>query len=358
MSVTMNPQLTTVASGSFNVETTGYIQGTALNDPAVRYQLAGGVLAVTETLPMWGGVAITEDVPLSSTSNTGGSLGGNIARATAETNVTGWSVFDQDHAMLTTPQSPVPLAARGMGVHFYRLGSNARIAVACSPNLVDLDGQIITTAVAWDYVDQELEPFFSATVSSGTYAGAVTISSGIYTTGTGAVSLTTNAAHGLLPGDSFSLNTMTGTGSFAALDGMFVAGAGTTGSTLTTTIATGLTMTITGGNLGTVGVNLVLSAPGPILPGDTFVSTLTGTGSFAALNGEQTAGPGTNGTAVHYTHASGLTAAITGGTLGNGTAIPVRILDVQVGNSMTVVYDPVSGFATWNRSGSCAIILI
>ena len=41
-----------------------------------------------------------------------------------------------------------------------------------------------------------------------------------------------------------------------------------------------------------------------------------------------------------------------------GGILPVRVLEVQVGNSMTVNYDPVTGFATWNRSGSCAVIQI
>ena len=52
----------------------------------------------------------------------------------------------------------------------------------------------------------------------------------------------------------------------------------------------------------------------------------------------------------------------------NETALPVyqrsahdwnvKVLSVEVGNSMTVSYDPVTGFATWNRSGTTAIILI
>ena len=41
-----------------------------------------------------------------------------------------------------------------------------------------------------------------------------------------------------------------------------------------------------------------------------------------------------------------------------GGALNVKVLDIQVGNSMTVNYDPVTGFATWNRNGSTAIILI
>jgi hypothetical protein len=39
-------------------------------------------------------------------------------------------------------------------------------------------------------------------------------------------------------------------------------------------------------------------------------------------------------------------------------ALPVKILDIQVGNSMIVAYSNVTGFATWNTAGACALIQI
>lgn len=80
---------------------------------------------------------------------------------------------------------------------------------------------------------------------------ATTISSGTYTTGTGAVSLTTAVSHGLSVGDTFTIASAAGTGSFAAINGTFLATTGTTGTTLNFTIVSGLTMTITGGNVTT-----------------------------------------------------------------------------------------------------------
>lgn len=80
---------------------------------------------------------------------------------------------------------------------------------------------------------------------------STTISSGTYTTGTGAVSLTTAAAHGLTVGDSVTIASAAGTGSFAAINGTFTATTGTTGSTLNFTVSATLTMTITGGNVTT-----------------------------------------------------------------------------------------------------------
>lgn len=101
----------------------------------------------------------------------------------------------------------------------------------------------------------------SSYTTTGPYMGLIssvswtnlstTISSGSYTTGTGAVTLTTAASHGLGVGDSFTLASVTGTGSFSALDTVQIATAGTTGTTLNFTTAPGLTMTITGGNVTT-----------------------------------------------------------------------------------------------------------
>jgi len=295
--ITINPALTTNALGSFNVSSEGYVQGTMLDDPSARYALAGGVLASSETIPMWGGVGIYEFVAGGSNNYVGnpggpaGVQGGQVGRATALTGskaLTGFSVFNQAHAMINSPQSPVPLAGSGQQVNFFRLGSRARIAVACDPILASLSGaDIITTQVSWDFVNQLLVP----------YVGTLTISSGTYVSGTGVVTLTMSAPITFGPGDSI------------------------------------------------------------------IVSSLTGSGAYASLNGTFTALTGTTGSTVVYNAGSGLgAAAITGGslTLGSGasSALPVDVLDINSTNSMTVVYNSTTGFATWNRSGTCAIILI
>ena len=54
-----------------------------------------------------------------------------------------------------------------------------------------------------------------------------------------------------------------------------------------------------------------------------------------------------------------LAAATTNGTLSaGGGALPVRIIEVFPTNCMTVNIDPVTGYATWNRNGVCALALI
>ena len=116
----------------------------------------------------------------------------------------------------------------------------------------------------------------SAGVATATLEGASSdITSGVYNSGTGLVTLTLNQSIGVAPGNPVSISGVTGTGSFAALDGIQTAAAGTTGDTLTFFIAPGLTMTITG---GTADASLGLAN------GATFLTTIAGAG-IAAYNG-------------------------------------------------------------------------
>jgi hypothetical protein len=159
-----NPIITSNASGSFNIESAGYIQGQALDAPAARFEMAGGILATDENLPMWGGVGIYENIP-GVAAGPSTTLGGIIGRATsiaapgqppAAKALTGFSTFDQAHHMVQTPQSEVPVALSGMSVNFYRFGSRARLAVAIDPTLITLQGEIITSQVSWDFINQKI----------------------------------------------------------------------------------------------------------------------------------------------------------------------------------------------------------
>lgn len=303
--LSINPVITTNAPGSFDISSTGYIQGQALDSPNARYNLAGGVLAQTETKPMFGGVAISELIP-GGTAGSGRSstLGTTIIRATtvpiAQTTatkpagmITGFSVFDQAHHMISSAQSPVPQASNGMGVHYYRMGSGARIAVACDPALVALDGTIVTANVSWDFTNSVLQPYLA---SGGTEA--VTSMTWANTNG-GQMAIVAAAATLVgAVGDIVTISgaTNTGTGGAAVVNGSFV------------------------------------------------VNTFTDSQHFTVLNRQ----------------AAGVVATIAGTILLNyGVGLlPVTVLDIEVGNSMTVVYDPVTGFATWNRQGTTAVILI
>jgi hypothetical protein len=287
--ISFDPYKTTNASGSFNVQSDGLVQGTAMDDPSARYRLRGGVLLSTQTKPMWGGVGISETTNPITGQVANGATGGSIIRATnltpyAAGTLTGFSVFDQNYSAINTPGSPVPLS--NYQVNLYPLGSLARIVVKIDPVLVDTENNVITQNVSWDFVNQLLVP----------YTGTLTVSSGTYNNTTGEVVLTMSAPVAFDAGDAVVVSALTGTGAYASLDG-------------------------------------------------TFTSTYA------------------SGSVVKYNAGAGLGAStITGGslTLGSGASVilPVKLLQVNIGNSMTVDYDDVTKLATWNRTGSAAVIQI
>ncbi len=157
-SVPFNPAATTNLAGLFSVQAAGLFQGVFLDDPAVRYQMNGGVLASTESLPMWGGVGIYEDIPVGGFN----ALGSTVGRAADFAHLTGFSVFNQEGGWINSPQSPVPVGLLGGQVNFFRFGSNAKIVVACDPALASLDAGLITQQVSWDYTNQKLIAYDSA----------------------------------------------------------------------------------------------------------------------------------------------------------------------------------------------------
>ncbi len=224
-SITINPVVTTNAAGSFVTASDGGVQGLFLDDPAVRFALRSGYVLSTETLPMWGGVAIFEDIPTPGQANPLPELQSPVGRATSITGtspITAITVFNQAHNMLNSPQSPVPLAGTGMTVNYFRLGSGARIHVAIDPALVTLEGGLINQQVSWDFALQRVIPFVAA-------YGAVTFGTLSWgTAGGGTVTGTTTGAHGITVGSDFTVSGVVP----AAYNGTFTALAGTTGSTI------------------------------------------------------------------------------------------------------------------------------
>lgn len=153
--IVLNPLIQTNAPGMFKLTSKGYVQGTTQNDAAVRNELISGILLPTATAPIWGGCGITESLTTAGTEAS--ELGSVLALATAQTNLTGFTVFDQSHALIQTPQSPVPMCVPSGGINFYRFGSGARIAVKCSSAVAAaLAGGAINQALYWDYTNQVL----------------------------------------------------------------------------------------------------------------------------------------------------------------------------------------------------------
>lgn len=303
-SLNVNPMQTTTALGTFRTLSDGFIQGLAMDDPAIRNALAGGILSPSESLPMWGGVGICELIAeLASSTNHVEELGNNIRRANSLTGalaLTGFSVFDQAHHMIQTPQSPVPLALANMSVNFYRLGSGARIPVKCAPSLISLRGSLITPQVTWDFSSQQLVPYAPA-------YGAATVSGAVWaSTGGGQVNFTVDVDYQALLNDG---------------DVIFTSGIVNTG----------------GANTGVFnGAWTVKSVPDAT---HVIVYALapSSIGTFAS-NGTLAAG---------------------------GGALPVKVLAVKAENCKVVEYsnagqspNPGTGYATWNDNGACALIQI
>jgi hypothetical protein len=224
-------------------------------------------------------------------------LGNDIKRATSISGalgITGFSVFDQNHSAINTPQSPVPLVLANMTMNFYRLGSGARIPVKCSPGLSSLRNGLISgsTLVSWDYALQELVPYTAAYVANPI---------------TGAV------------------------------------WASTAGGQTTFTVTNDLSAVLSAGS--------VIDVSGVVNTGGT--STTAFNGNFVVVSVGATTIVVTQLASVSPgTYASGGSVAAGGGNL------PVKVLTIRSDNCMTVTYDPVTGYATWNTNDSCALILI
>ena len=161
--ISLQPMVTTNAAGLFNVNSAGFTQGDAQDDPAVKFALAGGVLSTSASIPLWGGVPIAEIIPVAQQGVYSGdyqpgtdTLGGTLTQATASIAPTGISVFNQAFGGITTPQSTAPLYSPGMSANFYRFGSGARIPLPCDASVVALAGSSIVETVYWDVVNFRL----------------------------------------------------------------------------------------------------------------------------------------------------------------------------------------------------------
>jgi hypothetical protein len=287
------PYVTTNAAGSFSVQSAGYVQGVYQDEPALRYSLAIGTLSPNATGPMWGGMAITES--LAPSAGYDRTQGGTIVAATAVSNITGFSVFNNAYAWPGSPQSPVPTAgAAGMTIPFFRMGSGIRIPVAMDPSLVSLNGGLVTQQVSWDFNNQVLQPYDAATATYSITSQTATFSGGVWT------------------------------------------------------------------------VAVVMAAASPVAAVGDLINisgaTNSGTGGASLVNGNQVVTSFTDNQHFSYqvTAPAGAIGTIAGTQVLNyGTgALPVKILDINAGNSMTVVYNPTTGAATWNRQGYAALIQI
>jgi hypothetical protein len=185
---------TTTAAGLFRTNSNGFTQGDAIDDPAIKFRLVGGVLSTSATSPLWGGLPIEELIPTQGFSSV---LGSTIVQAANNSQVTGFSVFNQAFGGITTPQSSAPLYSPGMSVNFYRLGSSARIPLPIDPALVSLDGQIISSQVSWDFAANRIVAYSSGIGALAVKILQISTSNNLlvsYSSGTGNANWTTTGA--------------------------------------------------------------------------------------------------------------------------------------------------------------------
>lgn len=214
--ISFNPQLTSAPQNSFLLETEGFVQGAFFDDPSARLWLAMGQIDASVTQAIWGGMAITEYVP---TSN---AQGNTLKLATSPaSNITAFTVFNQANNMIITPGNTVQQADAGMSMAYFRLGSNARIAVQCDTSLASaLDGNATNQQVSWDFNNQVLTAYDASTATV-----SVTSMTNSYASNVNTIAIVCAAASNVgAVGDLINISgaTNTGTGGNAAVNGNFV----------------------------------------------------------------------------------------------------------------------------------------
>jgi hypothetical protein len=160
-SISFNPMVTTGAANSFLLQTQGYVQGTFLDDPAMRYQLEGGYVSSSQDTPLFGGLPISLAV-----ADVGANqLGPACAAAGSLAEINAWCLFNQASAGIITGSSPVPTYSSGMSVNFARPGSLLRIVVPVHSTVIDsLQAAAPNVDLYWDPTN-----LYLTTSSSSTY---------------------------------------------------------------------------------------------------------------------------------------------------------------------------------------------
>ncbi|MBH9661011.1 hypothetical protein [Burkholderia multivorans] len=193
MSISFNPMVTSSPTGTFRTDTEGYVQGAVMDDPSSNMWLASAIIAASVAQPIWGGMAVTENVAVPNQNG----LGNSLVIAADNAGVTGFTVINRSYNAILTPGNNVPQLSAGMTAMFYRLGSNARIAVQCDPTLANnLNPGAINQQVSWDFVNQKLVTYSSGAGALACKVLSVNTNSKIvsYNSGTGALTWTQGPA--------------------------------------------------------------------------------------------------------------------------------------------------------------------
>ncbi len=160
MAITFNPVATNSPQESFILQTEGYTQGLAFDDPIPFQWIETGTIASTVSGSVYAGMAVTLNVP--PINGNGG--GPSIILATDVADLNGFVIGNKLYNGIVTPGAEVPVVSSGMSATILKLGTGARIAVACDATLAgNLSGNPINQNVAWDFTNQKLITYISGT---------------------------------------------------------------------------------------------------------------------------------------------------------------------------------------------------
>jgi hypothetical protein len=145
---------TTVANNSFLLNTDGFIVGTLYGKFPDRYSIEGGVVASTQATPLYGGLPLTLAVTAPTIQGSSG-LGERATLATAQTNIDGWSVFDQGAAGIISGFSNVPLYYANTSINFVRSGF---LVLPVNPAAVNtIAGGASNQAIFWNFTQNYVD---------------------------------------------------------------------------------------------------------------------------------------------------------------------------------------------------------
>ena len=203
--ITINPMAVTNGAGMFNQQSIGYVQGDYQSNTTSRNKLQSGVVASTETNPMFGGIPVQVYIP----NGSGLSTGSPLARATTVAQILGFTTFSQGSGMIQSAQSPVPLAAAGQTMNYFELGSAVQLSVACDPGLAaTLEGGLINQQVSWDFNNNCLQAYDASTATVSVTSITSSYANGVYTFAVVVAAASVVAA----VGDLINVSGVTGTG--------------------------------------------------------------------------------------------------------------------------------------------------
>ncbi len=287
------PSLTTSGQGLFNgASSNGLIQGQTFPDPSTRNVLRSGIVSQSETIPMWGGVGVYADISPISSTGPNSVLGQVLGRANSLSGSTALVGFTVFDQAYNLVSDP-----------------NSPVGTAGSGQSINYYplGSRARIAVACD---------------------------------PSLISLRGGLINAQVSWDFTSQQLIPYSGAYPATTITNAVWASTSGGRTTFTVGTDLTSYINAAD--DIEVTGVVSTGGTGVGFNGMFTVVSINSTTIVVTQVAASSPGT--------YSSG------GTVLAGGGALPVTVLEVVPSGCMNVLYSTVTGNATWNFNGSCAIV--